>query len=60
MALYSRIIAWKISWIEEPSGLEFMGHKKLDMTRQLSKMFTNCHWSKHLNYLGPVSFLSPS
>ena len=28
MALYSRIIAWKISWIEEPSGLEFMGPQK--------------------------------
>ena len=29
MALYSRIIAWKISWIEEPGGLESMGPQRV-------------------------------
>ena len=25
MATHSSILAWKISWIEEPGGLQFMG-----------------------------------
>ena len=25
MAKYSSILAWKIPWIEEPGGLQFMG-----------------------------------
>ena len=25
MATHSSILAWKIPWIEEPSGLQFMG-----------------------------------
>ena len=25
MATHSRILAWKIQWIEEPGGLQFMG-----------------------------------
>ena len=24
-AIHSRILAWKIQWIEEPGGLQFMG-----------------------------------
>ena len=28
MATYSSILAWKISWTEEPGGLESMGVQK--------------------------------
>ena len=30
MAIYSRTIAWKIPWTEEPGGLQFMGSQELD------------------------------
>ena len=29
MAIHSSIFAWRIQWIEEPSGLQSMGHKSL-------------------------------
>ena len=32
----SCILAWKIPWSEEPDGLQFMGSKKLDTTKQLN------------------------
>ena len=33
MATHSSILAWKISWIEEPGGLQSMGlHKELGTT----------------------------
>ena len=33
MATHSSTLAWRISWIEEPGGLQSMGSpKKLDMT----------------------------
>ena len=28
MATYSKIVAWKIPWIEEPGGLQSMGSQK--------------------------------
>ena len=33
---HSAILAWDIPWIEEPGGLQSMGHKESDMTKQLS------------------------
>ena len=32
MATYSSILAWKIPWTEEPSGLRPWGHKDSDTT----------------------------
>ena len=32
MATHSSILAWKISWTEEPGGLQSMGHKELGTT----------------------------
>ena len=29
-------LAWRIPWTEEPGGLQFMGHKQLDMTEILT------------------------
>ena len=35
-ATHSRILAWRIPWIEEPGGLQSTGHKKSDNTEQLT------------------------
>ena len=32
MATHSSILAWKIPWTEEPSGLQSMGSQRVDMT----------------------------
>ena len=32
MATHSSMIAWRISWTEEPGGLQFMGSQESDMT----------------------------
>ena len=29
MATYSDILAWEISWTEEPGGLQSMGHERV-------------------------------
>ena len=29
MAIHSGILAWRIPWIEEPDGLQFMGSKRV-------------------------------
>ena len=34
MATHSSILAWEISWTEEPGGLQSMGLKELDTTEQ--------------------------
>ena len=36
MASYSSVLAWRISWTEEPGGLQSMGHKELDPTERLT------------------------
>ena len=36
MATHSSVLAWKISWREEPGELQSMGHKELGMTYQLT------------------------
>ena len=32
MAMHSSILAWEIPWTEEPSGLQSMGHKRVELT----------------------------
>ena len=32
MATHSSVLAWRISWTEEPGGLQFMGSQELDTT----------------------------
>ena len=34
MATHSSILAWKITWAEEPGRLQYMGSQELDMTEQ--------------------------
>ena len=36
LATHSIILAWRIPWTEEPSGLQSMGSQELDMAEQLS------------------------
>ena len=36
MATHSIILAWKIPWTEEPSGLQCIGLQRVDTTEQLS------------------------
>ena len=33
MATHSSVLAWKIPWTEESSGLQSMSHKMLDTTK---------------------------
>ena len=35
MATHSSILAWKISWMEEPGGLQFTGCKDSDMNEAM-------------------------
>ena len=42
MATYSRILAWRIPWTEEPGELQSMGSKESDMTEQLNNKHTIC------------------
>ena len=32
MATHSSVLAWRISWTEEPGGLQSMGSQELDTT----------------------------
>ena len=36
MATRSSVLAWRIPWTEEPSGLHPWGHKQSDMSERLS------------------------
>ena len=36
MAIHSSILAWRTQCTEEPGGPQFMGHKELDTTAQLT------------------------
>jgi len=46
MATHSSILAWEISWTEEPGGLQSMGLKALDTTEQqhAQSYFENWMW----------------
>ena len=40
MVTHSRILAWRITWTEEPDRLQSMGRKELGTTELLSLQFT--------------------
>ena len=44
MATHSSILAWKISWTEQPGGLQSMGHKELDTTELLTHAHSIPFW----------------
>ena len=43
MATHSSILAWRIPWMEEPGGLQSMGHKESDTADRL-----NFHFHFHI------------
>ena len=36
MAIHSRILAWRVPWIEEPGGVQSMGSQRVRHDRQLT------------------------
>ena len=44
-ATHSRIIAWRIPWIEEPGGLQSMGSQRVGRDSM-----TNTHWAVRLSF----------
>ena len=38
-----RLLAWRISWTEEPGRLQSIGCKELDMTKWLTHTYTHIH-----------------
>ena len=70
MATHSSILAWKISWIEEPGGLQSMGlHKELGTTGWLTLTYLlfpvdgygNCcsHYGKEYHFSHLVNSSTP-
>ena len=37
MVTHSSILSWRIPWIEEPGGLQSVGHKESDTTEQMTR-----------------------
>ena len=58
MTTYSSILAWKIPWTEDPSGLQSKGWQKVRHTHSLSSCLLNrgFHWKSSVLYL----FIPPS
>ena len=51
MAAPSSILAWRISWTEEPGGLQSMGHKESDTTEHARTLsFNNKLDNTHMGY----------
>ena len=44
MATYYSILAWRILWTEEPSGLQSMGSQESDMTGGLTLSISGTLW----------------
>ena len=49
MAEYSRILAWEISWTEEPGRLQSMRYPELDTIEQVSAHIQRELAPTHLN-----------
>ena len=43
MAVHSSILAWKIPWTEEPSGLQSWGHEESDKLSMHTHTHTHAH-----------------
>ena len=44
-ATHSLILAWEIPWTEEPGGVQSVGHKEVDRTKQLTlSLFSAFSW----------------
>ena len=48
MATYSRILAWRIPWMEDRCGLQSMGSQRIeDMTKQRTQTLSPCVWHRN-------------
>ena len=60
MSTYSSVLAWRIPWIEEPGGLQFMGSQRvgLDWVTNTTLPYTNLsHYSLSLeSYLSFIFY----
>ena len=43
MATHSSVLAWRISWTDEPAGYSPWDRKELDTTEQLNHCTVNCN-----------------
>ena len=55
MAVHSSILAWKIPWTEEPSGLQSGGHKESDKLSMHTHTHTHTHKPCYLYHDSPVN-----
>ena len=44
MTTHAGILAWRITWTEELGGLQSMGHKESDVTKQLTEHIVCMHY----------------
>ena len=47
MATHSSILAWKIPWMEEPSGPQFTGSQRVGQDKAHACMHTHTHTHTH-------------
>ena len=47
MAIHSSILAWKITWTEEPGGLQSMGSQRVGHDRATECVCTHTHTQMH-------------
>ena len=55
MAIHSSILAWKVSWTEEPGGLQSMGLQRAEHDYMHALHQDWCGW-----YTGPVESMGHS
>ena len=59
MATHSTILAWRISWTEEPGGLQSEGHNELDRSQQLTLFIRPLEFSPYRIPKGCPASLPP-
>ena len=55
MATHSSILAWRISWTEEPGGLQSMGSQRTSNTTEVTEHSTACCMKENtIQYLSAI------
>ena len=60
MATHSSTLAWRLSWTEEPGGLQSMGCKESDVTEWLMHTCVYDEKESHRNDMTNTLHLAPS
>ena len=50
MATHSSILAWKITWTEEPGGLQSMESQESSTTEHIAHTHTHTHTHTHITH----------